>query len=54
MGDIIVYDMVTYGYGELIEWDKLVKQKEELEAWAKIMCEKFNCSYKIFVTANYW
>ena len=53
-GDIAVYDMVTYGYGEVIEWDKLVKQKEDLESWAKIMCEKFNCSYKIFVTANYW
>jgi len=53
-GDIVVFDMVTYGYGEVIEWDKLVKQKEELEAWAKIMCEKFKCSYKIFVTANYW
>ena len=53
-GDIIVFDMVTYGYGEVVEWDKLVKQKEELEEWAKIMCKKFNCSYKIFVTANYW
>lgn len=53
-GDIVVYDMVTYGYGEVIEWDKLVKQKEELEAWAKVMCKKFNCNYKIFVTANYW
>jgi len=53
-GDIIVFDMVTYGYGEVVEWDKLVKQKEELEEWAKIMCKKFNCNYKIFVTANYW
>ena len=53
-GDIVVYDMVTYGYGDVIEWDKLAKQKEELEEWAKIMCKKFNCNYKIFVTANYW
>jgi len=53
-GDIIVYDTVTYGYGEVIEWDKLEAQKNELEVWAKIMCEKFHCSYKIFITANYW
>lgn len=53
-GDIVVFDMVTYGYGEVIEWEDLVKQKEDLESWAKIMCEKFNCSYKILVTANYW
>jgi len=53
-GDIIVFDMVTYGYGEVIEWDDLEKQKQELEEWAKFMCDKFHCNYKIFVTANYW
>ncbi|MFA5307833.1 MAG: hypothetical protein WC365_10350 [Candidatus Babeliales bacterium] len=53
-GDIIVYNAVTYGYGEVIEWDKLEEQKNELEVWAKTMCEKFHCNYKIFITANYW
>lgn len=53
-GDIVLLDMVTYGYGDTIEWGILEKQKLELEQWAKDICEKFNCSYKIFVTANYW
>lgn len=53
-GDIVVFDMVTYGYGDVIEWEKLVDQKNKLEEWAIAMCGKFNCSYKIFVTANYW
>jgi hypothetical protein len=53
-GDLVFLDMVTYGYGDTIEWGKLVKQKDNLEDWAKRMCDKFNCSYKIIVTANYW
>ena len=53
-GDILVFDLVTYGYGEKISWEKLAAHKEELEEWAKQMCEKFSCSYTIWVTANYW
>jgi len=53
-GDILVFDLVTYGYGEDIAWDKLNAQKAELEEWAKKVCEKFSCSYTIAVTANYW
>jgi len=53
-GDILVFDLVTYGYGEKIKWDELSTRKDELEQWAKQMCEKFTCSYSIWVTANYW
>ena len=53
-GDIVIFDLFTYGYGRVKEWSALEKQKDELEKWAKEMCEKFSCSYKIFVTANYW
>lgn len=53
-GDIIVFDMVTYGYGEVIEWDKLAAQKAALEEWAKGICERHKCSASFFVTANYW
>lgn len=53
-GDIVFYNMITYGYGDVMEWSKLEKQKIDLEEWAKIICNKFNCSYKIFITANYW
>ena len=53
-GDIVLHDLVTYGYGEKIEWDKLVERKTSLEEWAKVISIKFNCSYKIYVSANYW
>jgi hypothetical protein len=53
-GDLIFFDLVTYGYGEYITWEKLEAQKNVLEAWAKQTCEKHNCSYKIVVSANMW
>ena len=53
-GDIVLLHMVTYGYGKTVEWDKVAKQKLELEEWAKKICELHDCTYKIFITANYW
>lgn len=53
-GSIVLWDPVTYGYGETIAWDKLVAQQQRLEEWCKRICEKLHCTYKIFVTANYW
>lgn len=53
-GDLLFFNLVTYGYGERIEWNKLDNQKTHLEEWAKEMCKKFHCSYEIFITANYW
>jgi len=53
-GDIAVLDLVTYGYGEKIAWDELVKRKAELEEWARQVCEKYTCSFRIYVSANYW
>ena len=53
-GDIVFWDYVTYGYGERIEWAQLEQQKQQLEEWAKGICEQYRCSYKIYVTANYW
>ncbi len=53
-GDIIVWDLVTYGYGERIEWDKLVAQKAALEEWAKGICERHKCTPAFYVSANYW
>ena len=53
-GDLLFFDLVTYGYGEQIEWNKLAAQKDELEAWAKDVCLRQSCSYRISVTANYW
>lgn len=53
-GDIIVFDLVTYGYGEQIAWNKLEDQKAELEKWAIDICDRFKCAFKIAITANYW
>jgi hypothetical protein len=53
-GDLIFFDLVTYGYGEEISWEKLEAQKNVLEAWAKQTCEKHSCGYEIVVSANMW
>ena len=53
-GNLVFFDMVTYGYGDAITWDTLEKQKETLEAWAVETCRKHNCTYTIRITANYW
>lgn len=53
-GDLVFFDLVTYGYGEAIAWDKLEEQKRVLDAWAYAICERHHCSYEIRVSANYW
>jgi len=52
--DIVIYDLITYGYGDKIMWEVLEQQKKELEEWVKLICEKFHCSYEIYISANYW
>jgi hypothetical protein len=54
VGQIMVFDMVTYGYGERIPWSKLEAQKNALEKWATGVCERHHCAYEISVGANYW
>ncbi len=53
-GDLVFFDMVTYGYGEVIDWDVLEVQKKILDTWARKICREFACSYVIKVTANHW
>lgn len=53
-GDLLFFDLVTYGYGEQMPWGELEAQKASLEAWAKDVCATHNAAYKISVTANYW
>lgn len=53
-GDLLFFDLVTYGYGEVISWENLAAQAYELEQWAKEISVKHHCSYAIEVTANYW
>jgi len=53
-GDLIFYDLITYGYGEKTQWEVLNSRKEQLEKWAIRTSNKFECDYKIYITANYW
>lgn len=53
-GDIVVWGFVTYGYGERINWRDLDEWKLLLELWVSEVCQEYNCSYQIYVTANYW
>lgn len=53
-GSIVVYQFLTYGYGEVMEWDKVQAQKDALGTWCEDVCPRFKCSSKIYVTANYW
>jgi hypothetical protein len=54
VGTIYLFDYVTYGYGEKITFVELFKQKESLAGWAMDVCEKFHCTFEIFVSANKW
>ena len=53
-GDLVFFDMVTYGYGEVIKWGELEKKKSVLADWATLVCSEHDCSYEIAITANYW
>jgi hypothetical protein len=53
-GSIILWDLVTYGYGEKITWQALADHKSALESWAEGVCAKHHCKAEIFVSANYW
>jgi len=51
-GDLVFFDMITYGCGEWVSWDKLEAHKIALEEWAADICERYHCSCEIRVTAN--
>ena len=53
-GDLLIFDLVTYGYGDSIGWQALQEQKQQLEEWSKGICERHHCKADIRVTANYW
>jgi hypothetical protein len=53
-GTIYILDLVTYGYGEKIEWQDMELKKSEFTEWGRGVCERYNCTMKIFVSANYW
>ena len=51
-GDLIIFGLVTYGYGEEISWEDLAKRVGDIQSWA--LQPQRNLTVKISVTANYW
>jgi len=49
-GDLIIFDLVTYGYGEEISWKDLQSKVDSLETWAI----QHSLNYRISISANYW
>ena len=53
-GSIVLYELVTYGYGEKVAWEKLDKMRADLKEWLDEACLQYACKAEIFVSANYW
>lgn len=49
-GDLIIFDLLTYGYGEEISWVQLQSIVQELDQWAR----DHSLDFTLSVTANYW
>lgn len=49
-GDLIIFDLVTYGYGEEIGLDDLLRRAGDVGSW----CKANALDYRISVTANHW
>jgi len=53
-GQIIAHSLITYGFGEFVAWDHLLRLKGDLDTWAKSVGDKHKCSVEIRVSANYY
>lgn len=53
-GSIVLWDFLTYGYGETKLWADVAAQQQRLAAWCDKHCPTLNCTYEIRLTANYW
>lgn len=53
-GNIVLFDFMTMGATEKGSWLYAEQKKNELEAWAKGVCERHGGKFDIVLTANYW
>ena len=54
-GQIVLFDLMTYGYGESIAFDEVKRRAEALNAWAVENCPKHKISkWSVEVSANFW
>lgn len=53
-GSLVFHDYITYGYGEVCDWDEIERRKDDLSNFALDVCKKYQCSeFKVQITANY-
>ena len=53
-GDIIVFNMFTYGYGDFATWKSVSAMHDSLVDWCEECKGTYNFSYEIRMSANYW
>lgn len=53
-GSIIVFRLVTYGYGESLSWQELDTMRAPLDAWATEAGTKHGFKHEIRIGANHW
>ena len=53
-GEVAIFDMVTYGYSDKTEWNKVEQQKKELEEWLVEYSNKIDFSFVMYLSANLW
>jgi hypothetical protein len=54
-GEIVLMDMVTYGYGDILAWDDLREQHNALAGWIEANQARYQIgTSQICVGANYW
>lgn len=53
-GSLVFFDLITYGYGDTIAWEKCVAWQAALEAYGKELVQKHGGKISFYITANYW
>ena len=54
VGSTVFIGMMTYGYGEVTAWERLVSARDELFANLTELAAQTHCTVAITVSANYW
>ena len=53
-GSAVLHDFLTYGYTDVVNWNEVPAIVDALKTWAEAFCDKHNCSYHIYIGANFW
>jgi len=53
-GQLSIHDLVTYGYGDKVQWKELEAQKNRLTDLLDQLAPKLKFTYEVYIGANYW